>query len=244
MSRALKRARAARRPSLLVTAGPTIEDIDPVRFISNRSTGRLGVEIARAALKQGWNVILVHGPLRADVARDVPKSARLTIVPVRSAAEMHQAVMKHVRKVQAVVMNAAVADFAPVEHSPTKLKKAMSQLWLKLKPTVDILAAMGEWKKATGADVFLCGFALETGKGRTEKERAAARLSEARRKLRDKNLDMIVLDMPQAMGADRSDFTLLAMEAATLFRNCHKKELAAKLVAQIGRASGPGDPNS
>ncbi|HYF48924.1 MAG TPA: phosphopantothenoylcysteine decarboxylase [Planctomycetota bacterium] len=223
---------------MLVTAGPTIEDIDPVRFISNRSTGRLGVEIARAALKRGWNVILVHGPLRSDVEADLHRSLsrkapRIKIVPIRSAEQMHQAVMKHVRQTDAVVMNAAVADFAPVEHSPTKLKKAMSQLWLKLKPTVDILAAMGAWKKKTGADVILCGFALETGKGRTEAERRAARISEARRKLRDKNLDMIVLDMPQAMGADRCDFTLLSPDGALELKGCSKVALAARLVDHI-----------
>jgi len=195
--------------TFLVTAGPTIEDLDPVRFISNRATGRLGVEVARVALRKGHRVTLIHGPLPDDVRRAIPAAKGLTSVPVRSAADMHIAVMKHVGPANVVIMNAAVADYTPARKADTKLKKSERALVLCLKATVDILAKLGELKRRRRKKLVLLGFALETGTGATEFQREKSRLAEARRKLRAKNLDAIVLDTPSAMGAEKCAFTVV-----------------------------------
>jgi phosphopantothenoylcysteine decarboxylase/phosphopantothenate--cysteine ligase len=198
-----------RRPlAFLITAGPTIEDLDPVRFISNRATGRLGVELGRAALRAGHRVLLIHGPLQSDVWEDFPRSRRFTALAVRSAEQMHRTVMRHLSRADVVVMNAAVADYTPVATARDKIKKSRFGLTLRLKPTVDILRELGRLK-ARGRDFVLIGFALETGAGRTEAERRRARLAEAQRKLREKRLDAIILDTPSEMGATSGAFTLL-----------------------------------
>jgi phosphopantothenoylcysteine decarboxylase / phosphopantothenate---cysteine ligase len=224
--------RAARKPvTFLITAGPTIEDIDPVRFISNRATGRLGVALAQAALSAGCRAILIHGPVNDEVLRPLRASKQLKRIAVRSAAEMHRAVMKEIARADVAVMNAAVADFAPVAVSAAKLKKAKQSLILKLRPTVDILRELGKLK-ARRKDLVLIGFALETGTGRTEAARKASRLAEARRKLKDKRADAIVLDTPAAMGSDRAHFTIVY--GADIHRDCgaiSKPELANLVVA-------------
>lgn len=223
------------RKTFLITAGPTIEDIDPVRFISNRSTGKMGIAIAAAALKNGHAVILVHGPVSDAVLEKLPRTPALTRVPVRSAAGMHKAVMKHARRANVVIMNAAVADYTPAASSPVKLKKSAHSLTLKLHPTVDILKELGAKKPKLG--FFLIGFALETGSGHSPAQRRTSQLKEARRKLRDKNLDAIVLDSPHAMGADRSDFTILTrLDTPEKFlRNITKPALAAELIRCVSR---------
>ena len=196
----------------LITAGPTVEDIDPVRFISNRASGKLGVELAAAALKGGHRATLVHGPVGDLVGAAIAKlarSSRVTVVPVRSAAQMYGAVIAHLRGADIVIMSAAVADFAPVNFSVSKLKKAKQGLVLKLKPTVDILRDVGR-RKGKRATPFLIGFALETGTGGTSKQRRASQTSEALRKLHEKNCDLIVLDSPKAMGASDGDFRVLS----------------------------------
>lgn len=227
----------ARPFTILITAGPTIEDIDPVRFISNRATGKFGVAIARVALGQrlSHRVILIHGPIGDNVLKRLPRSKRLSVVPVRSAADMLAAVMKNVTKANAVIMNAAVADFTPSDVSGVKLKKASSGLVLRLKPTVDILNALGQKKKRRD-NFALIGFALETGSGKTAAQRNASRTAEALRKLRDKNLDAIVLDSPRAMGADASDFTVISRDGRVRqFRAMKKSEFAKVLVALAER---------
>jgi phosphopantothenoylcysteine decarboxylase/phosphopantothenate--cysteine ligase len=217
--------------TILITAGPTVEDIDPVRFISNRATGKLGVALARAALSKGHRVILIHGPISEMVLKTIPRSKQLSIVAVRSAADMLTAVMKNLAKADVVVMNAAVADFTPADVSGVKLKKASSGLVLRLKPTVDILKALGQ-KKSRGGKFALIGFALETGSGKTAAQRRVARVREAQRKLRDKNLDAIVLDTPHAMGAEASDFTVISRdESVRQFRAMTKTDFAKVLVA-------------
>jgi phosphopantothenoylcysteine decarboxylase/phosphopantothenate--cysteine ligase len=253
-----------KRPlTFLVTAGPTVEDLDPVRFISNRASGRLGFEVARAARAAGHRVTLIHGPVSAALVRALESHCRLPIadcrlalarsrasscfravqsaienlrskitrpgatvhrqlsslagrggtltrVPVRSAAQLHRAVLRALSPAtDVVVMTAAVADFAPARVSARKLKKARHGVTLRLKPTVDILARLGRIKRARRPGLVLIGFALETGAGRTPAARARARLAEARRKLVSKNLDAIVLDTPEAMGAERGEFQIL-----------------------------------
>ena len=191
----------------------------------------MGVAIAAAALKAKHKVILIHGPISDAVLAKLPKTDALARVAVRSAGDMHKAVMKHIRNADVVIMNAAVADFTPVATMGVKMKKATQSLSLKLRPTVDILKSLGE-AKAKGADFVLIGFALETGSGSTAARRLAAQLKEARRKLRDKNLDAIVLDSPHAMGADSSDFILLDRSGREQrLSNTTKKDLARQLVS-------------
>lgn len=141
--------------SILLTAGPTIEDADPARFVSNRSTGRMGTAIARMALRRGARVVLVHGPMIAEI----PQSTKLLDIPVRSAFDMCDAVLENIGACQIAILCAAVADFAPVAYSEEKIKKGKSQLFnLQMKRTPDILATVG----ALESKPFLVGFAAES----------------------------------------------------------------------------------
>lgn len=230
---------ARRALTFLITAGPTAEDLDPVRFLTNRATGRLGFETSRAALSAGHRAVLVHGPVEQALIDALPRNGRLKRVPVRSAAQMHAAVQAAARRAAVVVMTAAVADFTPAKTSATKLKKAKSGLTLKLKPTVDILAALGKAKRAGRLRAALIGFALESGSGRGA-QRMRTRLSEARRKLATKHLDAIVLDTPAAMGADRAVFRVLhARDGRVEVVRASKKAFAKRLV-KLGEAlKGP-----
>jgi phosphopantothenoylcysteine decarboxylase/phosphopantothenate--cysteine ligase len=198
--------------AFLITAGPTVEDIDPVRFLSNRATGKLGFAAARAALAAGHRVTLVHGPVADGLIRGLAGARgprrRLSRVAVRSCAQMHRAVTAAVADVDVVLMTAAVADFAPSGYSATKLKKSGAARVLRLKPTTDILAALGRHKEKHRPGLVLIGFALETGSG-PRRSRLRSRLAEARRKLEAKNLDAIVLDSPSEMGADEGVFRIL-----------------------------------
>jgi phosphopantothenoylcysteine decarboxylase/phosphopantothenate--cysteine ligase len=185
--------------SWLVTAGPTCEDIDPVRFVSNRSSGRMGYAVARQAALRGDRVDLVSGP----VALGAPEGPRLRLV--RTAREMRAAVLASYVEADVVVMAAAVADFRPGTRSESKIKKSQGGLVLELEPTEDILAELGTRK----ASQTLVGFALEapgevTGAGISDEMREGAR-----RKLDAKNLDLICLNGPGAIGADRSVVSVL-----------------------------------
>jgi phosphopantothenoylcysteine decarboxylase/phosphopantothenate--cysteine ligase len=158
--------------TVMVTAGPTREEIDPVRFISNHSSGRMGYALAVAAQRRGSRVILVSGP----VSLTVPSGVEL--VNVESAAEMREAVMARAGECTVVIKAAAVADYRPVERSETKIKKHADELSLRLVKNPDILAELGRLEQRP----FLVGFAAETG----SLEAAATK------KLEEKNLDMIV----------------------------------------------------
>ena len=218
---------------ILITAGPTVEDLDPVRFISNRATGLLGTLASRAALQCKHRVILIHGPLSSEAQREATLAARkkgFTAIPVRSAVQMHGAVRKNLARTDVVIMTAAVADFTPVRISMTKLKKAKTGLSLRLKPTVDILAELGKLKKSKFKKLKLIGFALETGSGQTAKEREQSRFSEAQRKLLRKNLDAIVLDTPAAMGANEAAFTIIFPNNGILQFNGSKRAFAKRLI--------------
>lgn len=157
---------------VLITAGPTQEPIDPVRYLGNRSSGKMGYALAAEATARGAAVTLVSGP----VALEVP--AGVTRVSVRTAAEMYEQVLAHFERATIIVKCAAVADFRPAVVSGVKLKKANASLTLALEPTVDILAELGRRK----GDRVLVGFAAETG------EPAA----EALRKAAAKNCDLVV----------------------------------------------------
>ncbi|MCX6132357.1 MAG: bifunctional phosphopantothenoylcysteine decarboxylase/phosphopantothenate--cysteine ligase CoaBC [Ignavibacteriales bacterium] len=176
--------------NILVTAGPTYEAIDPVRFIGNRSSGKMGFALANAAAMRGAHVTLVSGPVKLETPRNV------TRVDVESAAQMHEAVTTHAQDVDAVIMAAAVADFTPQAASKNKIKKgaAKKEFSMDLTGTPDILLSLGQKKKK---GTLLVGFALET----------QDELRNAQEKLRRKNLDFIVLNSLKDKGAGFSGDT-------------------------------------
>jgi phosphopantothenoylcysteine decarboxylase / phosphopantothenate---cysteine ligase len=158
--------------SVLVTAGPTQEPLDPVRFISNRSSGKMGYALAEAAAARGARVTLISGPVHLDPPRDVE------VVPVKTAVEMRDQVFGHLDGVDIVIKSAAVADFHLSRVPEQKVKKTAARVTLELDPTPDILAELGRKK----GEWLLIGFAAET-------QNLA---QEARRKLESKNCDMVV----------------------------------------------------
>lgn len=168
--------------SVLITAGPTYEAIDPVRFIGNHSSGKMGFEIANAAANLGAKVTLVSGP-----THQTTENVLVTIIPVVSANEMHEEAHKYFKNVDIAILSAAVADYKPKFVADEKIKKNDSTLTLELEKTKDILASLGQIKK----NQILVGFALETN---NEIENAIA-------KLKKKNLDLIVLNSLKDKGA-------------------------------------------
>lgn len=170
---------------ILITAGGTREYIDPVRFISNASSGKMGYELARAALKAGHKVTLITAP----TAEKSPGDADL--VGVETTAQMFEAVKKHFGCCDCLIMAAAVADYTPARQAKSKIKKTVKSLTVKLKPTPDILRWAGEHKKK---NQVLVGFALEDKSIRARAEK----------KLKEKNLDMIIANTPAAIGAAES----------------------------------------
>ena len=141
---------------MLVTAGPTYEDVDPVRYIGNRSSGRMGFAIAAEAARRGADVTLVAGP----TSLEPPPVGE--VVKVRGAGQMHQAVTEQADRMDVVVMAAAVADYTPVERAAQKVHKSGDTLTLVLKKTPDILGDLGRRRLATGRGPLLVGFAAET----------------------------------------------------------------------------------
>jgi len=173
---------------VLVTAGPTYEPIDPVRFIGNRSSGLMGFAIAESFVQQGADVMLITGPTSL-VAHSIKKR-----IDVKTAAEMYEAVMAHFENQDIIVMAAAVADYTPKETLPQKMKKKEEVFTLELKKTTDILSELGKKKKE---NQYLTGFALET-----ENE-----FENAKNKLQNKNLNLIVLNSMNNSGAGFETFT-------------------------------------
>ena len=206
---------------ILVTAGPTREFLDPIRFLSNTSSGRMGFAVAEAALAAGHEVVLVAGP----VSLAPPPAA--VYLPVTSAQEMHDAVMAHWRDCDGAVAAGAVADFHPARVSTQKLKKTGQPIRVDLVPTVDILAELGNDK----GDRWLCGFALES----------EDLLARARAKLIAKNLDLIVANDAGAIARPESRIVVLDRTGQVVL-DClaPKPELGRKLVALIDARFGAG----
>ncbi|MBT8255200.1 MAG: bifunctional phosphopantothenoylcysteine decarboxylase/phosphopantothenate--cysteine ligase CoaBC [Bacteroidia bacterium] len=171
-----------RNKKVLITAGPTYEAIDPVRFLGNHSSGKMGYAIAEAAAGMGASVILVSGPTSLHA-----EDPNIQLVHVRSAAEMYEAVHKEFKQCDIAILSAAVADYRPAIIADQKIKKHEGTLTIQLEKTQDILASLGAMKK----DQILVGFALET-----ENE-----LENAKSKLQKKNLDLIVLNSLNDPGA-------------------------------------------
>ena len=199
---------------ILVSAGPTQEAIDPVRYISNHSSGKMGFEIAASLAGKGADVTLVSGP--ANIKQE---HVRIKRINVRSADEMHQACMKAFSSCDAAIMAAAVADFTPVVVAGQKIKKAGASLTISLQPTKDILAEMGKKKKK---NQLLVGFALETND----------ELNNAIKKLESKNLDFIVLNSMNDKGAtfnsDQNKITIIDRKKNKTSFKLKSKQLVAE----------------
>jgi len=201
---------------ILITAGGTREYIDPVRFISNASSGRMGYALARAALKARHKVILVNAP----TTRRPPSEAK--IIEVETAAQMFEAVKKHFEKCDCLIMAAAVADYTPAQPAKTKIKKTAKHLTLKLKPTTDILKWAGKNKKK---NQIVVGFALEDKAVRARAEK----------KLREKNLDMIIANTFAAIGADKSTVQIkIAGRKWLKISQASKATIAKRIVSLVG----------
>ena len=204
---------------VMITAGPTYEAIDPVRFIGNHSSGKMGFEIAKAAANLGAEVILISGPTHQTVANNL-----ITVIPVVSAQDMYDTAHKYFKSVDIAIAAAAVADYKPKHVATQKIKKAESTLSLELEKTKDVLASLGQIKEQQ----FLVGFALETNN----------ELENAKSKLKRKNLDLIVLNSLQDKGAgfksDTNKVTLIDKnETINTFELKSKTEVAKDILNTI-----------
>lgn len=207
---------------LLITAGPTVESIDPVRFISNHSTGKMGYALARVAAERGADVTLISGPVNLQAPRFVK------LVPVVSAQDMFEAVKAHSAEADIIIKAAAVADYTPEVVADEKIKKSDGEAELKLKRTTDILKWLGE-NRVAGKKQFLCGFSMET----------EHMVENSRAKLEKKNLDMIVannLKVPGAgFGVDTNVVTLITRLETKELPQMSKEEVAAGILNEILR---------
>lgn len=204
--------------NILVTAGPTREPIDPVRFLSNRSSGKMGYEIAAAFARAGHTVILVSGPTALDVPDGVD------FLPVETAAEMHDAVSRHIGRMDIAVFAAAVADYTPARIAPEKLKKSANSLTLELVKTPDIL---GSARESFGFSGTLVGFAAET-------ENLEAN---ARGKLTRKGCDLVIANDVSKPGigfdSDHNEVLLVYPNHSENLPLATKHDLAHQLVQAI-----------
>jgi phosphopantothenoylcysteine decarboxylase / phosphopantothenate---cysteine ligase len=209
----LKRTGALEGVRVLVTAGPTVEDMDPVRFLSNRSSGKMGYAVAAAAAERGAEVTLVSGPTSLACPAGVSR------IEVRSAAEMKSAVLNRYPESDIVVAAAAVADYRPAKYEPEKIKKGSGRLLLELSATDDILAQLGREK----GEQVLVGFAAET-----------ERLTEhALAKMTLKNLDFVVANdvTSGVFGAESASVTILTEGGKTVaLTNRSKSDIAHQIL--------------
>ncbi len=206
--------------SVLVTAGPTREAIDPVRYITNHSTGKMGVAIAKAAACRGANVTLVAGPI------DIEIPSYINTVHISSAKEMFDEVTKRADSQDIIIKAAAVADYTPETYVDDKIKKSDndSDLSIKLARTQDILGWLGEHKKD---DQILCGFSMET----------TNMLENSRKKLTKKNLDMICANNLKVAGAgfgvDTNVITLITSDKETELELMSKDKAAQRILSEL-----------
>jgi phosphopantothenoylcysteine decarboxylase/phosphopantothenate--cysteine ligase len=216
---------------VLVTAGPTYEDFDPVRYVGNRSSGRMGYAIAAEAARRGAEVTLVTGPTTIETP------AVREVVKVRSAADMHQAVMSRSGDVHVVVMAAAVADYTPVERAGQKVAKEGDTLTLVLRKTPDILGELGQRRVANGGGPLLVGFAAET-------EDVVARAAAKRER---KHADLIVandVSRPDAgFDVDTNAVTIVGPAGADVLPLQSKARVASEILDRIEKliAEGPAE---
>jgi phosphopantothenoylcysteine decarboxylase / phosphopantothenate---cysteine ligase len=203
---------------VLVTAGPTQEFIDPVRYISNRSSGKMGYAIAEVAAKRGARVVLISGPV------NIPAPSGVELVSVRTAQEMRKAVLEHLAESTIIIKSAAVADYYVSQVPKQKLKKTATRLSLELDPTPDILAEIGQRKD----DRLLIGFAAETQN----------LLEEARRKMVSKQCDMVVANLVNQDGlgfeSERNEVEIITRSGQIVHAGpADKKEIAERILDQV-----------
>jgi phosphopantothenoylcysteine decarboxylase / phosphopantothenate---cysteine ligase len=203
---------------VLITAGPTQEAIDPVRYISNRSSGKMGYAIATAAANRGAQVVLISGPV------SLPPPRNVEIVPVRTAQEMRAAVLERLEPATIIVKTAAVADYFIAQVPQQKLKKTAARLSLDLDPTPDILAEIGQRK----GDRLLIGFAAETDN----------LLEEARRKMISKKCDMLVANLINRDGlgfeSDQNEVDIITRDGPPVHAGpAGKSEVAERILDQV-----------
>lgn len=202
----------------LVTAGPTYESIDPVRFIGNHSSGKMGYAIAHELRLLGAEVTLVSGPTSLASIEDI------TTIRVQSAQQMYEATSKYFSTSDIIIMSAAVADYMPISVANQKIKKKAEDFTIELKKTIDILGTLGQLKTAKQ---ILVGFALETNN----------ELENANDKLRRKNADMIVLNSMQDKGAgfgtDTNKVTVINRKGETIAFELKSKNEVAKDICQL-----------
>jgi phosphopantothenoylcysteine decarboxylase / phosphopantothenate---cysteine ligase len=211
--------------TVLITAGPTREKIDPVRYLTNRSSGRMGYALAEAALRRGARVLLVSGP----TALTPPGAAEVT--RVESAEEMHQAVLKLLPDATIVIKTAAVSDYRPKSPASQKIKRS-GPVTLELEPTIDILAEIARHKQSQ----LIIGFAAETQNV----------LENARKKLASKSLDAIVVNDVSREGvgfdSDRNAVTIITQHEVVEVPETTKWEVAQRVLDQVVRLRNPQTP--
>ncbi|HIT61099.1 MAG TPA: bifunctional phosphopantothenoylcysteine decarboxylase/phosphopantothenate--cysteine ligase CoaBC [Candidatus Fimousia stercorigallinarum] len=218
IEKAIAREKDLKGKKLLVTAGPTQEAIDPVRFITNHSTGKMGYAIARAAMLRGAEVTLVTG----QTAIDPPPF--VNVIPVVSAEDMFEAVKEHSDAQDIIIKSAAVADYRPATVSDEKIKKKDGNLSIPMERTTDILQYLAEHRRD---DQFICGFSMETQN----------MLENSRKKLEKKKLDMIVANNLKVEGAgfgtDTNVVTFITKEEEKTLEIMTKQEVADELLSFI-----------
>ncbi|MBI4568582.1 MAG: phosphopantothenoylcysteine decarboxylase [Planctomycetes bacterium] len=202
----------------LITAGPTREYLDAVRYLSNASSGRMGMALARACLRRGWNTTVIAGPVEAAP----PRGAR--VVPVTSAKEMLAAVARLLPRADILFMCAAVADYRPARRLPGKMKKTGDPITLRLVPTKDILSTLAPRRRP---GQVIVGFALES--------RDLAR--HALRKLRDKRLDLVVANGPETIGSPTITAHVLSPRGVEALLYAVSKNALAACVVSLAAAA-------
>jgi phosphopantothenoylcysteine decarboxylase/phosphopantothenate--cysteine ligase len=214
LDRALTRRQSLQGKRVAITAGPTREPFDPVRFLSNASTGATGIELAREAALRGASVTLLLGPTQLE------PPAGVTVVRIGTARELYEAALAHAVGADLTIATAAVADWRPAEHSESKLHKSGEELSVRLAPNPDVLATLGERKGST----FLIGFAAETDDHEAR----------GRKKLRDKHLDAIAVnDVRGERGFGTGDNKLVLLwgdDGRRELGRSDKRTLAARLL--------------
>ena len=205
---------------ILITAGPTYEKIDPVRFIGNYSSGKMGFALAEECARRGADVTLVAGPVSLSCSTTIHR------IDVESCEEMYQAATTAFKTSDAAILCAAVADFRPEKQATQKIKREKDDLVLRLEPTHDIAAALGQMKRK---DQVMVGFALETNDEETN----------AKKKLEKKNLDFIVLNSLQNKGtcfqSDENQISIISREGQRDYEKKSKLEVACDIVDELAK---------
>ena len=206
--------------TVMITAGPTKEFIDPVRYITNASSGKMGYALATEVAAMGAHVKLISGPVNLDL----PSKNNIEVYHVNSAEEMYECALKEFEKTDIAIFSAAVADYTPKEVAKKKIKKKGNEMIIELVKTHDIAGELGKLKKE---GQFTVGFALETDN----------ELTNAQNKLKSKNFDMVILNSLQDQGAgfgvDTNKITIIELEQLTEFELKPKKEVAKDIIQRI-----------